>query len=267
MDLNYDKQILNNVITSIVMFKSYGTGLLTPEDEKNLVKNWNPVISYRDLTFKKYIKMVGNKPVEDKGVTNYTNTLSIALPISVIANPVTSGSANVTIGSKVVIITIADVVTGIATSTEIETAILNAVKTDSSILALYSVSDISIVGGHVVGVKTVTTDSTSLVQAINTIFGANSVVMTNTTTHTGVLVELKLKNKTFIPDEALSEKFEIDANAIDTSLFNSTLINKYMYGEAMAEVYRLTIKEAIEDKMEELRATINTFEGEETENI
>jgi len=267
MDLNYDKQILNNVITSIVMFKSYGTGLLTIDDEKNLVKNWNPTISYKDLIFKRYIKMSGNKPVEDKGITNYTNTLSIVLPTSVIANPVTSGSANITIGSKVVNVTIADVTTGVATSTEIETALLNTVKTEPSILALYSASDISVVGGHIVGVKIVTTDSTSLVQAINTVFGTNSVSMTSTTTHTGVLVELKLKNKIFVPDETLAEKFEIDVNSIDTSLFNSTLINKYMYGEAMAEVYRLTIREAIEDKMEELRATINTFEGEETESI
>jgi len=267
MDLNYDKQILNNVVTSIIMFKAYGTGILTIDDEKNLVKNWNPTISYRDLMFKKYIKMVGNKPVEDIGVTNYTNTLSIVLPTSVIASPVTSGSENVTIGSKVVTINIADIITGIATSIEIETAILNVVKTEPSILALYSATDISVVGGHVVGVKTATTDSTSLVQTINTIFGANSVVMTSTSTHTGVLVELKLKNKTFVPDETLAEKFEIDANAIDTSLFNSVLTNKYMYSEAMAEVYRLTIKEAVEKKMEELRATINTFEGEETENI
>lgn len=267
MDLNYDKQILNNVVTSIVMFKSYGTGVLSIEEEKSLVKNWNPTISYKDLTFKRYIKMFGNKPVEDKGVTNYTNTLSIALPTNVIANPVTAGTANVTIGSKVISVTVADTVNGIATALEIESAILNAVKTDASILALYSASDISVVGGHVVGIKVVTTDSTSLVQAINTVFGVGSVVMTNTTTHTGVLVELKLKNKVFVPDETLAEKFEIDANSIDTSLFNNVLLNKYMYSEAMAEVYRLTIKEAVEDKMEELRATINTFEGEETENI
>lgn len=267
MDLNYDKQILNNIVTSIVMFKAYGTGVLSAEEEKNLVKNWNPLISYKDLTFKRYIKVVNNKPVEDIGVTNYTNTLSIVLPTSVIANPVTSGSANVTIGSKVITVPVADTVNGIASASEIETAVLNAVKTDSSIIDLYSVSDISVASGNVVGSKTVTTDSTLLIQAINAVFGINSVVMTSTTTHTGVLVELKLKNKIFVPDETLAEKFEIDANSIDSSLFNSVLPNKYMYSEAMAEVYRLTIKEAVEDKMEELRATINTFEGEETENI
>lgn len=188
MKLDYEKKILDNKVTVIVSFKEYGTALLSATDEANLIDNWHPVLEYKDLNFKRYIKVVDNEPVEDKGVTNYTNTLSITLPTSVVANPVNTGSKNVIIGTKTISVTIADITNGIATQNEIETAILNVVKTDTTVLALYSASDISVSSGKIVASKSVITDPSALVSAINTVFGVNSVVTTNATTYTGVEV-------------------------------------------------------------------------------
>jgi hypothetical protein len=267
MKLQYDKQIDNNILTSIVMFKEYGTPLLTPEMEKSYVKDYSPKFEYKDLQFKRYMKVVNGDVVEDKGVTNYTNNLSIVLPTNVIANPVTAGTANVTIGSKVIAITIADVTNGIATSNEIESAILNSVKTDASILALFSASDISVIGGHVVGTKVVTTDSTSLVSTINTVFGVGSVVMTNTTTYTGVQVEFVLNNKVVVIDETLAEKISFNVSDVLNSELNSVLTTKELVTQCKCELYRVVIKDAVKSKLEELRLKVNNFSGETIETL
>ena len=249
MKLDYDGNIENNKVSMVVMFKTYGTPLLTPEEEKDLVKSWSPKIQYRDLQFKRYIKVVDGNTVEDKGITNYTNTLSISIPTNVVANPVNSGTASVTIGTKLVNVGVADTSTGIATTNEIETAVLNSIKTDSSILALYSVSDISISSGKVVATKVVTSDPTSLVSAINGIFGTNSVTTTNVTTKTGVEIGFIPNNKMFYVDETLAEKFEIDVNSIQDSALNSVLPNKPIYAQALAEIFRLTIKDSVKTKL------------------
>ena len=261
MKLDYSKDIVNNKVIVVVSFKEYGTALLSATDEENLILNWNPKIEYKDLNFKRYIKVVDNEPVEDKGVTNYTNTLSITLPTSVVASPVNAGSKNVIIGTKTISIPIADITNGIATQTEIETAILNEVKADTTILALYSASDISVASGKVVASKSVTTDPSTLVSAINTVFGANSVVTSNATTYTGVEVGFTPINLPFAVDKTLSLKFEIDVTTIATHLLSSTLPNVELYGQALGEVFRVVIKDAVKSKLEELRSRNNKFEG------
>jgi hypothetical protein len=244
------------------MFKAYGTPLLTIDEEKNLVKSWNPQIQYRDLQFKRVVKVVNGDVVEDKGTTNYTNTLSITIPTTVIANPVNSGIAPTMIGNKLVNIGVADTSNGVATASEIESAVLNAVKTDSSILALYSASDINISSGKIVATKIITTDPTNSVSAINAVFGANSVTTTSVTTKTGVEVGFVPNNKIFTVDETLAEKFEIDVDTIQPSLLNSVLPTKEIYAQALAEVFRVVIKDAVKAKLEDLRSRINNFEGE-----
>jgi len=267
MKLDYDGNIENNKVSMVVMFKTYGTPLLTPEEEKDLVKSWSPKIQYRDLQFKRYIKVVDGNVVEDKGIANYTNTLSISIPTNAVASPINSGIASVTIGTKLVNVGVADTSTGVATTNEIETAVLNSVKTDSSILALYSVSDISISSGKVVATKVITSDPTSLVSAINGTFGTNSVTTTSVTTKTGVEIGFIPNNKMFYVDETLAEKFEIDVNSIQDSGLNSVLPNKPIYAQALAEIFRLTIKDAVKAKLEELRSRINTFEDEVEETL
>jgi hypothetical protein len=93
LNLKYNKDIKNNVFICDVIFDSYGTPLLTPEVEKSYVESFVPTIQYKDLSFKRYFNVVNNNVVEDKGTVNYINTLSINIPTSVIANPVTAGSA------------------------------------------------------------------------------------------------------------------------------------------------------------------------------
>jgi len=267
MKLAYDKKIDNNVLTSIVMFNQYGTPLLTPEMEKTYVKDYSPKIEYKDLEFKRYMKIVAGDVVEDKGIINYTNTLSIILPTSVIASPVNAGTANVTIGTKVIAITIADITNGIATASEISTAILNDIKADTSILALYSASDISVVGGKVVGTKVLTTDSSILVSAINSVYGIGSVISTNTTIYTGVQVEFVLNNKVVMIDETLTVTFTVDINSILTSQLSSILNTVELYAQAMCECFRVVIKDAIKFELEKLRLKVNNFEGEIIETL
>jgi hypothetical protein len=261
MKLDYSKDIKNNKVIVVVSFKEYGTALLSATDEENLILNWNPLIEYKDLNFKRYIKVVDNEPVEDKGITNYTNTLSITLPTSVVASPVNSGSKNVIIGTKTISVSIADITNGIATQNEIETAILNAVKTDTTVLALYSASDISVSSGKVVASKSVTTDPSALVSSINIVLGANSVVTSNTTTYTGVQVGFTPINLPFVVDKTLSLKFEIDVTTIATNLLSPTLPSVELYGQALGEVFRIVIKDAVKSKLEDLRSKNNKFEG------
>jgi hypothetical protein len=261
MKLDYSKDIINNKVIVMVSFKEYGTALLSATDEENLILNWNPKIEYKDLNFKRYIKVVENEPVEDKSVTNYTNTLSITLPTSVVANPVNAGSKDVIIGTKTISVAIADVTSGIATQSEIETAILNAVKTDTTILALYSASDISVSSGKIVASKSVTEDPIALVSAINTVFGTNSVVSSNATTYTGVQVGFTPINLPFAVDKTLSLKFEIDVTTIATHLLSPILSSVEMYGQALGEVFRVVIKDAVKAKLEDLRSKNNKYEG------
>lgn len=266
MKLDYSKDIKDNKVIVVVSFKEYGTALLSATDEENLILNWNPKIEYKDLNFKRYIKVVDNEPVEDKGVTNYTNTLSITLPTSVVANPVNAGSKDVIIGTKTISISIVDITNGIATQTEIETAILNAVKTDTTILALYSASDVNVSSGKIVASKSVTTDPSALVSAINTVFGANSVVSSNATTYTGVQVGFTPINLPFAVDKTLSLKFEIDVNTIATNLLSNTIPTLELYGQSLSEVFRVVIRDAVKSKLEDLRKLANKFEGD-TEEI
>lgn len=266
MKLDYSKDINNNKVIVVVSFKEYGTALLSATDEENLILNWNPMIEYKDLNFKRYIKVVDNEPVEDKGITNYTNTLSITLPTSVVASPVNAGNKNVIIGTKTISVSIADTSTGVATQTEIENAILNAVKADTTILALYSASDISVSSGKIIASKSVTDDPSALVSAINTVFGVNSVVTSSATTYTGVQVGFTPINLPFVVDKTLSLKFEIDVTTVTNNLLSPTLPNVELYGQALGEVFRVVIRDVVKSKLEELRSRNNKFEGD-TEEI
>ncbi|MDP4146636.1 MAG: hypothetical protein Q8936_19530 [Bacillota bacterium] len=268
MKLQYDKQIESNKLTSIVMFKEYGTQSLTADQEKSYIKDYSPKIEYKDLVFKRYFKVVNGDVVEDKGIVNYTNALSITLPTSVIASPVNAGSANITIGTKVISLTIADTINGVATATEIENAVLNAVKTDASVLALYSASDISVVSGKVVGTKVVTTDPTSLVQAINSMFGTGSVVTTSAVSNVGsVLVSIALNNKELYIDETFSTSFSVEVKSIEPSEINAVLTTPELVCQAKCELFRVVIRDAVKAKLEELRNKINGFEGEVEETL
>jgi hypothetical protein len=267
LNLKYNKDIKNNVFICDVIFDSYGTPLLTPEVEKSYVESFVPTIQYKDLSFKRYFNVVNNNVVEDKGTVNYINTLSINIPTSVIANPVTAGSANITIGTKTISIAIANTTTGVATSSEIENGVINAVKSDTSILALYSASDVGISNGKIVASKTVTTDPSTLVQAINTVWGSNSVTTSNLTTYTGALVQLTLNNRLVPIDNTLSISFSIDKNTIQDSAVNNILSTKELVCEAMVLCYQLTIDNAVKSALADMRSKVNNFEGQTIETL
>lgn len=267
MNLKYNKDIKNNVFICDVIFDSYGTPLLTPEVEKSYIESFVPTIQYKDLSFKRYFNVVNNNVIEDKGTINYINTLSINVPTSVIANPVTTGSANITIGSKTVNVVISNVTTGVATSSEIENAVINAVKSDASILALYSASDIGLSNGKIVASKTVTTDPSTLVQSINTVWGSNSVTTSNLTTYTGALIQLTLNNRLVPIDSTLSISFSIDKNTIQDSAINNILSSKELVCEAMVLCFQLTIDDAVKSALLDMRSKVNNFEGQTTETL
>jgi hypothetical protein len=59
----------------------------------------------------------------------------------------------------------------------------------------------------------------------------------------------------------LSLKFEIDVTTIATHLLSPILSSVEMYGQALGEVFRVVIKDAVKAKLEDLRSKNNKYEG------
>jgi hypothetical protein len=169
ISMNFDKipNIDAGTFSMEIKFKSYGNMVLTDIEEKAILDDMPVSLQYKNINFSGKFNVVNGDVVEVNDT--YTSSLVLTLPTTVTANPVSSGIANVTIGTKNIQVNVANTTTGVATANEIQTAILNTITSDTNILALYSVSDILASGGNIVASKTSTSDLTSKSNAINAI--------------------------------------------------------------------------------------------------
>ena len=70
-------------------------------------------------------------------------------------------------------------------------------------------------------------------------------------------------NEQFIVDEDLHITFSRDVTKFPESELNEVFQKREMLGQAKAILFATRIKEAIAEKLAEIRALSNTFEGEE----
>lgn len=263
--MNFSKipDINSGVFSMEIKFLSYGNTSLTEDEEKAILDAMPTKLQYKNIDFSGMFQVVNNEVVEV--TSTYTNNLSITLPTNVIANPVSAGNANVVIGTKTINVSIADITNGIATTSEIQNGILNAVKSDSTILSLFSASDINVSNGKIVASVTTDTNTSIKVSNINAVYG--NVVSTITNLPSGDLVKLSLNNKVLPIDSTFDAKFEIDSSKISTSQLGTYLTTPELVCQAYCYLFRNRVVSEADRLVLLTRSKANNFETESVETI
>lgn len=85
MKLLYTPNFENNIISKIITVKEFGDGSWTAEDEINLLKNTNPTLQYKDLTFSGKFKVGADKNIivdEENGEEISLSIINKIIPIN-----------------------------------------------------------------------------------------------------------------------------------------------------------------------------------------
>ena len=80
MDLKNINNIDKNIISSTVSFDSFGSEQLSSLEEKELINNFPISLTYRNLKFKKNIKIEGSVPVITDEENDDENIITVTLP-------------------------------------------------------------------------------------------------------------------------------------------------------------------------------------------
>lgn len=80
MDLKITNNIDNNIFSTHVTVDAWGTEQLSEDEERELAANFPVKLAYRNLKFKKNIKINGTVPEITEEEANDTSVISISLP-------------------------------------------------------------------------------------------------------------------------------------------------------------------------------------------
>ncbi len=80
MDLKIINNIDKNIFSSTVSFDSFGSEQLSSLEEKELINNFPISLTYRNLKFKKNIKIEGSVPVITDEENDDENIITVTLP-------------------------------------------------------------------------------------------------------------------------------------------------------------------------------------------
>lgn len=80
MNLLIKNDINDNVFSTTVTIDSYGDSTYTSDEEKELLSNFPTSIAYRNMTFKKNIKINGTVPEITNDPVNGTTVIEVTLP-------------------------------------------------------------------------------------------------------------------------------------------------------------------------------------------
>lgn len=261
MKLSYNTKHDDNKYEIDVFIKSFGTNLLTPEEEKNILSNYNRVIQYKNINFSGYYKIDVNKdPIKVDVIEKNNAKLDILIPTNY-GSGSSVGEITVTIGTKVITVTPTETSGTSEYTTEINNAVFENIKNDTNILAIYESSDLSLNNGHIIANKELETIDNTKINAINSELG-NVVEIITTTIQNGIKVTLNLINKKLLINDEFKAHAEITLKDIKDSEIPSGYTNDQI-AEMKMILFKDKIYEAVMNEVKDMKDRETDFENEE----
>lgn len=259
MRLGYKPNLIDNVRTMEVYVKSMGSSKLTPEEEKELLEDYSPVLEYKNLNFKGYYKMEGNNVVKANVIVTYKNKLNIEIPT--IQDGSNGNESIVTIGTKTFTITTVKAKGDSGFEDEVKDELLKEIKADSDIVKVFNSSLISRTGNVINAVVETDIDVKEKVEAINAIYGEIATVE-EVSTQEGDLVTLEIINAKLPINEKFSAKFMFETKKVRDDELGTILDTKDKIAEAKTLLFRDVITETVQEIVGGLKKIDNEFEEE-----
>ena len=262
MKLAYERNLFNNEYSMKVYIKSFGTQKLTPEEEVNILENYNKILRYRDIDFTGYFKKDGSGNIISATTTvTYIAKLNVEVPTNI-----TTGTGVdeyiAKIGNKEVSITSSS-----STPSEdvIKNSVLEAIKTDSIVLDIFEASDIKLEGSKIVAEKSSNeVYDNSKIQAINDLLGNESVKVDENSSTDGIRVTLGLVDKKLVIKEGFEAYAEIRVSQIKDSEVSDGY-SKEQIAEMKMLLFRNKIYEEVKKQVEKMKEMTTDYEDTDIE--
>lgn len=263
MKLDYTHVLENNVRNVKVFIKSFGTQQLSIEAEKAILANYRESIEYKNIDFKGYYDVIDGNIKKVNPIVTYNYKLSVNIPTTYTTG-VGINEHIVTIGSKSISFISADVEGNVDFITARDNAILDEVKVDADILEIYDATDISINNGKIVAEKSLSSEIDDVkLNAINTVYGVDSILENETSTQGGNLVTISPVNKNIEIKEGFEAEFSLKTASVKDNELNG--YTRDQVAEMKVLLFVDCIYEAVENKVKEMKLKETDFESKTEE--
>ena len=266
MKLARKEELYNNVRKVTVYIKSFGDRKFSPEEEKDVLLDFKPTISYRDIDFTGYYDKIDGKIKKINPTITYKYDLSVDIPTTY-----TTGSGIdehiVTIGLNNISFTTSEIEGSDNFITVRNQAISDFVKADDTLLNVFEADDISVLSDKIIATKSlVDTEIEEIkINEINSSYGVNSITESQSSNQGGFLVTINVINKNVEIKEGLECEFSFaTSRVLDSELYGHS---KDTIAEAKVCLFADSIEKAIIDKVTECKLKLTNFEHKSEEEL
>ena len=254
MRLLYEPSFYDNVRSMTIKVESLGTSALDVESEQDILDDYMPMVEFKDMDFKGYFNVDSSKnAIQVYPKEKYTLTMNLTIPTNYVDN--SDGTISVTVGTKTITTNAM-----ISEIDKINNAVLDDIKSNDKVLALFNADDITLSNGSISATKdSYIKTNTEAIAEVNNIYGT-ILSQSISTEGEGDLVTLSIVNKKIKVDKNFEAKFTIATKDIRNSELGKFLTTKDLVAESKCILFKNVVTNYVMKVIKDIKDKENDFE-------